>query len=80
MPSFKVWDSIKLDTLTHSFLVCGIYNTLDGSQDHLVLHVLPSVEMETEEDEEADVDEVDPLVMILTLILSDCTMYACVKQ
>ena len=71
----KAWDSIKLETLTNSFLVCGISNALDGSQDDLVPDDLPSVEMETEEDEEsekndgeengeedeeADVDEVDP--------------------
>jgi len=61
-------DSIKLETLTHSFLVCGISNALDGSQDDLVSDDLPSVEMETneeesestEDDDEDDVDEVDP--------------------
>ena len=69
----KAWDSIKLETLTNSFLVYGISNALDGSQDDLVSDDLPSVEMETEEseksdgeenseeDKEADVDEVDPL-------------------
>ena len=65
----KVWESIKLETLTHSFLVCGISNALDGSQDALVSDELPSVEMDTigesndeenGEDEEADVDELDP--------------------
>ena len=69
----KAWDSIKLETLTHSFLVCGISNALDGSQDDLVSDDLPSVEMESEdeesekndeengeEDEEVDVHEVDP--------------------
>ena len=44
----KAWESIKLETLTHSFLVCGISNALDGSQDDLASD-LPSVEMDTEE-------------------------------
>ena len=60
--------SIKLETLTHSFLVCGISNALDGSQDDLASDDLPSVEMDTEEresseedgEDEADVDELDP--------------------
>ena len=43
----KAWESIKLETLTHSFLVCGISNALDGSQDDLVSDDLPSVEMDT---------------------------------
>ena len=52
----KAWDSIKLETLTNSFLVYvyGISNALDGSQDDLVSDDLPSVEMETEEDEESE--------------------------
>ena len=69
----RAWDSIKPETLTHSFLVCGISNALDGSEDDLVSDDLPSVEIEEEpdeadeqsessdgEDEEVDVDEVDP--------------------
>ena len=65
----KAWESIKLETLTHSFLVCGISNALDGSQYDLVSDDLPSVEMDTigessdeenGEDEETDVDELDP--------------------
>lgn len=63
----KAWDSIKLETLTCSFLVCGISDALDGTQDDLVSDDLPSVEMETEEEsesssdeEDGDVDEVDP--------------------
>ena len=68
----KAWDSIKLETLTHSFLLCGISNALDGSQDDLVSDDLPSVELETEQEEvesigceeeqeeDGDVDEVDP--------------------
>ena len=46
----KAWESIKLETLTHSFLVCGISNALDGSQDDLVSDDLPSVEMDTVEE------------------------------
>ena len=44
---FKAWESIKLQTLTHSFLVCGISNALEGSQDDLVSDDLPTVEMDT---------------------------------
>ena len=66
----RAWDSIKPETLTHSFVVCGISNALDGSEDDLVSDDLPSVEIEEEadeqsessdcEDEEADIDEVNP--------------------
>ena len=65
-------ESIKQETLTHSFLVCGISNTLDGSEDDLVSDDLLSVEMEAEEGEssdgedaqadgeDTDVDELEP--------------------
>ena len=66
----KVWVSIKQETLTRSFLVCGISNALDCSENDLVSDDLPSVEMEAEgegsdeeveaDGEDADVDELDP--------------------
>ena len=67
----KAWESIKQETLTRSFLMCGISNALDSSEDDLVSDDLPSVEMEAEgegsdgeeaeaDGEDADVDELDP--------------------
>ena len=67
----KAWESINQETLTRSFLVFGISNAIDGSEDDLVSDDLPSVEMEAEgegsdgeeaeaDDEDADVDELDP--------------------
>ena len=68
----KAWESIKLDTIIHSFLMCGISNGLDGSEDALVSDDIPSFESveerecsdsedaEDDEDEGEDVDGVDP--------------------
>ena len=66
----KAWESIKLDTIIHSFLVCGISNALDGSEDDLVSDDVPSIESaeerecidseDAEEEEDEDVDGVDP--------------------
>ena len=69
----KAWRGIKTD-LVKSFLVCGISNALDGSQDDLVCDKVPAVdanstesESEDEEDTEdaedptdRDVDDLDP--------------------
>ena len=41
----QAWSSIKKDTLVHSFLVCGISNALDGSQDYLVSSDIPNITM-----------------------------------
>ncbi len=35
------WKSITVETLVHSFLVCGLANALDGSQDDLVSNDVP---------------------------------------
>ena len=56
----EAWTSIKKDTLVHSFLVCGISNALDGSQDDLVSSDLPNIEDEGDESEGAVIiDEED---------------------
>ena len=60
-----------METLIHSFLVCGLSNALDGSEDDFVSNDIPQVnaaELEpSEEDDEReeleeneDVDELDP--------------------
>lgn len=57
-----------METLVHSFLVCGLSNALDGSQDDLVSSDVPAVnadEIEPAEEEEnveieGDADELDP--------------------
>ena len=47
-------------TLVHSFLVCGISNALDGSQDDLVSSDIPNIEDEDDESEGAVIiDEED---------------------
>ena len=66
----KAWESIRLDTIIHSFLVCGISNALDGSEDDLVSDDVPSIESaeerecsdseDNENEEDEDVDRVDP--------------------
>ena len=64
----EAWKSIKVETLVHSFLVCGLSNALDGSQDDLVSSDVPAVnadEIEAAEEEEnveidGDADELDP--------------------
>ena len=66
----KAWESIKLDTIIHSFLVCGISNALDDSEDDLVSDDVPSIESaeerecsdseDAEDKEDEDVDGVDP--------------------
>ena len=57
----KAWDSIKQETITNSFLICGISNALDGSTDDHVSDDLPVIELdsgtvgeESEEDEAED--------------------------
>ena len=56
----KAWDSIKKETL---FLVCGIANALDGSEDDKASDDLPSVEVESEasDDDGDDSDDGDIL-------------------
>ena len=52
----QAWRSIKPELLTHAFLVCGISNSLDGSQDDWVSDKLPQIDGDgdKEEDEEAE--------------------------
>ena len=55
----KAWDAIKSDTLIHSFLVCGISNAPDGSEDDLASDDVPFAEWDSEvecsdSDSEAD--------------------------
>ena len=59
----KAWDSIKQETIVNSFLICGISNALDGSEDDHVSDDLPDIELdsgtmgeESEEDEAEDSD------------------------
>ena len=59
----KAWDSIKQETISNSFLICGISNALDGSEDDHVSDDLPVIELdsgtmgeESEEDEAEDSD------------------------
>lgn len=48
----KAWDSISQETIINSFLVCGISNALDGSEDEYVSDDVPAVELESVEEEE----------------------------
>ena len=64
---FKAWSSITSDTLKRSFLVCGISNALDGTQDDMVSDDLPDIDASEVEiaqpdalEEEEDIDDVDP--------------------
>ena len=59
----KAWDSIKQETIANSFLICGISNALDGSEDDHVSDDLPVIELdsgtmgeESKEDEAEDSD------------------------
>ena len=44
------WSSIKEETTVHSFLVCGISNGLDGSEDDMASSDIPSVDSEHEDE------------------------------
>ena len=66
----KAWRGIRVDLLVKSFLVCGISNSLDDSQDDLVCDKVPAVdassidtladEEDSEDTEDADADDFDP--------------------
>ena len=43
----KAWDSIKQLTIVNSFLICGISNALDGSEDDHVSDDLPVIELDS---------------------------------
>ena len=59
----KAWASIKVETLTKSFLSCGISNALDGSEDDCVNSDIPPLDIseldEEEDEEEVEDDDVD---------------------
>ena len=55
----EAWRSIKVETLVHSLLVCGLSNALDGSQDNLVSSDVPAVntdEIKPAEEEDIEID------------------------
>lgn len=71
----RAWQEIRPELLIHSFLVCGISNALDGTEDDLTSDKLPQVDMDAEEesgeesgdededpesDSESDADNLDP--------------------
>ena len=63
----QAWRSIKSELLSHAFLVSGISNSLDGSQDDLVSDKLPQIDGDEKEEEEngeeegdENVDDFDP--------------------
>lgn len=47
----KAWDFINTETLSHLFLVCGISNAFDGSQENLMSDDLPLLEVDSEGEE-----------------------------
>ncbi len=54
------WKSIKTETIVHSFLVCGISNALDGSEDGLASRDIPKIrESQQEDDGESSSDHPD---------------------
>ena len=53
------WDSISQETIVNSFLVCGISNALDGSEDDYVSDDVPAIELESVEEEEGEEGEDD---------------------
>ena len=76
----KAWSGIKTDLLVKSFLVYGISNALDGSQDDLVCDKVSAVDANSTESEsedaedtedaedptDGDVDDLDPLMILKT--------------
>ena len=55
----KAWRGIKTDLLVKSFLVCGISNALDVSQDDFVCDKVPVVDANSTESQSADEDTED---------------------
>ena len=54
----EAWSSLHVNILQKSFLVCGISNALDGSEDHLVSDDLPAVgDVEDGVDQESDAED-----------------------
>jgi len=55
----KDWNSIKQETIVNSFLICGISNALDGSEDDHVSDDLPVTELDSGTMGEESGDEAD---------------------
>ncbi len=55
----RAWQEIRPELLTHSFLVCGLLNAIDGTEDSLVSDKLPQVDKDGEEDEDEEEDSED---------------------
>ena len=53
----QAWDSIGTETIVKSFLVCGISNSLDGTQDDIVSDDIPDADLEVEAEEDVDAEE-----------------------
>ena len=72
----KAWESIKLDTITYSFIVCGISNALDGSKDDLVSVDVPSIESAEERESAVTVKmlRMMKMKMLMELTLSVKTL------
>ena len=79
----KPWREIRVGLLRKSFLVCGISNALNGSQDDLVCDKVPIVDASSTdaldnddeddtEDEDADVEDFDPIEDIEDLSQNNC--------
>ena len=47
------------ETLTHSFLVCGISNALDGSEDDMACDDVPSIELDESLGSDSDAENAD---------------------
>ena len=60
------WESISADTISKFFLVCGISNSVNGSEDDLIREEIPR-DLEDSDDEtyegageDDDVNDLDP--------------------
>ena len=64
----QAWESVSTETITKSFLVCGIPNAVNGSEDKLITGEIPR-DLEDSDDkaynegaceDDGDVDNLDP--------------------
>ena len=64
----QAWEPISRETITKSFLVCGISNAVDGSKDNLIREeILRALEDSDDEaydegacEDDGNVDDLDP--------------------
>ena len=63
----KAWESISRETITKFFLVCGISNAIDGSEDYLIREEIPRDLKDSDNEayegaceDDGDVDNLDP--------------------